>query len=82
MYTQKPSKFDDIWIQHFGSLEKFIRENGRLPKKKEYYDDFCLGVWMFSQRRRYQDGLLTEDRIKTLKDLNVNGITLNQFFGL
>lgn len=59
----------DDWEENYNLLLNFIKENNRLPVRK----DGSIGLWLIHQRQNYRDHLLAEDRANLLHS---KGITL------
>ena len=58
---------DYKWDMRFGFLKEFKEKHGRLPKCNEKYNDFCLGAWMYRERRKTDN----PERIERLKSIGV-----------
>ncbi len=61
------------WRQSMLRLQDFIRATGhaQVPKTYRSADGYALGRWFQRQRRRYNDGLLSAERIADLEDVGV-----------
>ena len=55
-----------IWEQHYQSLERFVAEYGRLPKRNEHYEGFNLGAWCTEQKRKANAGGYVQVRVDKL----------------
>lgn len=58
---------DYKWNMRFGFLKEFKEKHGRLPKCNEKYNGFCLGAWMYRERRKTDN----PERIERLKSIGV-----------
>lgn len=64
-------RFDEKWETGFRYARQFYEEKGDInfvPPELEY-DGFNLSRWLHTQRNRYKNKKLTEERIKRLNDL-------------
>lgn len=57
------------WGTRFTELTKFVRANGRFPSNS---DDKSLFQWVRAQRKRYEQGMLEDDREAQLDSLHAN----------
>lgn len=62
------SYHSDMWKQKYENIKLFIQTNNKLPTEK---DNYQLAKWQGHQLKAYKNQILSEDRIKLLKDINV-----------
>lgn len=62
------------WEEGFLHASEFFENNGTLNPSANYVcdDGFKLGSWIASQRRKYQTGKLSDEKIRRLEDLRIN----------
>lgn len=74
----------DKWERFYRLLESFVKENGRLPGKKEIYADVSLGAWLTRQRAdmRSEDSKLSKEQEDKLRLLGVSDSDWESKFGL
>ena len=60
----------DPWDERLQSLEAFVEENGKLPRRKDLsgasYSEKSLGNWLNAQRARLRAGLLSDQQWQRL----------------
>jgi superfamily II DNA or RNA helicase len=68
-WTQKP--VEDPWEDGFARLQSYVEREGhsRVPQSYLDGDGYRLGGWASNQRRRYQQGVLEEERRRRLEAL-------------
>ncbi len=59
------------WYAGFEALKQYMQTYGCEPKPREIFHNVDLYEWLRSQRRRYQSGKLSAERISLLKELGV-----------
>jgi superfamily II DNA or RNA helicase len=58
-----------------GVLERFFEQEGNAqPKKRLKFEDFALGMWVSSRRKEYNNGTLSQERIKALEEVHESWI--------
>ena len=63
---------DEEWNSNFDLLREFVSKFNRLPRYKEVYKDFKIGVWLSSQKMIHNNrGSLSEERVKKLESIGV-----------
>ena len=66
------NRLESIWDKQFERLREFVADNGRLPKvTRNRPDEFPIALWVSNQRKKYQQGKLTDGHTKKLRDLGV-----------
>jgi len=60
-----------VWEQHYQSLERFLTEYGRMPKRNELYEGFNLGAWCMEQRRKAKAGGYVRERVDKLQEIGL-----------
>jgi len=77
--TAKESIFDSPeWAGNYEALRMYYEENGHVDVPETYYDDHTKGLlhlWIETQKRFYQDGILPPPHADLLSEL---GIDLNE----
>ena len=66
-------RFDEKWEKGFSYTKRYYEEYGDInfvPVKFEY-DGFNINRWLHTQRNRYKDGKLSQDRIDRLNNLGL-----------
>lgn len=71
-HTRTKNKWDAKWEKRFEELKQFKEENGHCNVATQSEESKSLGKWVYSQRHRRKEGLLTEDQIKLLDSLGFN----------
>ena len=59
------------WYYNFELLKEFINEFKRFPKWTEYYKEFNIGIWFAKQRRKYNKGKLSKEKIELLESIGI-----------
>ena len=74
----------DKWERFYRLLESFVKENDRLPDKKEVYADVPLGAWLTRQRTamRNEDSKLSKEQKEKLSQLGITCSDWETKFGL
>ncbi len=62
---------DEKWYVGFETLKQYMQTYGCEPKPREIFHNVDLYEWLRNQRRRYQSGKLSDERINLLKELGV-----------
>ena len=57
------------WEEMFNALNEYKKIHGNCNVPKDYREYKKLGTWVHVQRSNYQNGKLSEDRIKRLEDI-------------
>ena len=62
-------KFEEDFQYGLSQFKKYVREekSTHVPNKHIDDDGFSLGGWLYSRRRDYKKGTLSEERIKLLE---------------
>ena len=61
---------DSKWDKDFEKLQQYKADTGGSnPLPKEVHNGFRLGSWVVQQRVRYRNGMLTEEQIRCLEEL-------------
>lgn len=60
---------DDIWIEHYYNLKKYIETHHNLPR---YNTEYRLYNWVKRQRYKHQNMQLKEDQVEMLKKLGIH----------
>ncbi|MFA4919901.1 MAG: Helicase associated domain protein [Thermodesulfovibrionales bacterium] len=65
------SLYDEVWEEGFQATLKYKKQTGDANSLNQYTtpEGFSLGSWQNSQRMRYKNGKLAEDRIKRLEEI-------------
>ncbi|MDB8542794.1 Helicase associated domain protein, partial [Turicibacter sanguinis] len=58
------------WNQMYQQLKEFFIENNHCNVPDRYTENKILGTWVINQRKAYKEGMLSEDRIELLNELN------------
>lgn len=66
------SHIDEIWLEKFHLLEKFIDENDRLPYSMEVYEGFELYRWINKQKYKLKEGKLDYIYLERFKSINID----------
>lgn len=62
---------DKIWNNRFDLLKKYSIEKGHSsPRNKEKYDNFAIGLWCYTQRKKYKENKLSQYKIDILNSIN------------
>jgi len=64
--TNKPSK---QWLAMYQKLVDFYDKNSHVVVPQSYKNDTSLGRWVNSQRRKYEDREMSDDKIGLLNDV-------------
>ena len=68
-----------VWNTHFLSLQEFVAEFNRFPKKSEHYQNFNLGKWWQIEKSRIKKGNYPEYKLSKLQNyFNSNSFTLKK----
>ncbi|ADU24056.1 Helicase associated domain protein [Ruminococcus albus] len=69
---QTIDRFEKQWLARYEELKTFIEEHGCLPMtRKEKGDENSTAVWLNSQKKKYRQGQLSEDRADKLRKLGI-----------
>ncbi|MHA7284198.1 helicase associated domain-containing protein [Arthrobacter sp. TMS2-4] len=60
---------EQVWWEHYARLTAHVRAHGRIPAQNDSQDSRVLYRWVENQRRNYDAGTLTPDRIQSLNAL-------------
>lgn len=66
-----PATAQDDWEQHYQELQSFMAEYHRMPKQKEEYRGFKLGLWCTRQRQRAKLECYSAARRKKLEQIGL-----------
>ena len=67
------SVYDAQWLEYFGLATQYYRENGNLLIPRQYTTNsgINLGGWLGIQRRQYNLGRLSQNRIELLEKIGI-----------
>jgi hypothetical protein len=69
---EEKSASDRVWDKRFELAKKYYEEYGNLDVPKDYLaDNFQLGVWVYNQKKRRQNGELSDEQIKRLSKIGM-----------
>lgn len=73
LMEQIQRNLDVTWDEYFRELKDYIDKNStiRIPKRHVSENGLCLGAWLIRQRMLYQEGNLSEARIRRLESLGI-----------
>ena len=74
-----PATVQDDWEQHYQDLKDFIAEYHRLPKQKEEYHGFKIGLWCTRQVQRAKNESYSAERRKKLEDIGLLKENVNSY---
>jgi superfamily II DNA or RNA helicase len=60
---------DDTWNSTFNLLNEYVDLYNKLPKHNEIYKNINIGDWITTQRVKYKNNKLSQDRIKKIESL-------------
>ena len=60
-----------LWEHHYGVLERFVAEYGRLPKRTESYEGFRIGAWCAEQKRKWLNDTYPAHRVERLTEIGL-----------
>lgn len=64
--------YGDLWLEKFGLLERFIKENNRLPRSGDVYEETDLYWWLNHQKLKFKNNELEEKYLKKFESININ----------
>ena len=66
------SALDKRWDKQYERLKAFVEAKGRLPfSTTERKDERPIATWINKQKKKYKQGLLTEEQAALLRDVGV-----------
>ena len=65
----------ELWEKKFQIFSRFFQEYGRVPKRKEMYEDANTGDWFTRQIMSYKKGKLSDEQIEKFNEIGVPLIT-------
>jgi len=68
------------WDDTYSQLEKFIQNNGRLPKRKSKGEERMLAYWIRDSRISITKGIDSENRVNRLKQLEIHVNPVSLYF--
>ena len=65
----------ELWEKKFQIFSRFFQEYGKVPKRKEMYEDANIGDWFTRQIMSYKKGKLSDEQIEKFNEIGVPLIT-------
>lgn len=64
--------YGDLWMEKFELLERFIKENNRLPRSGDIYEGTDIYWWLNHQKLKLKNNELDEKYLKKFESINVS----------
>ena len=77
---QPIDRFEKQWFIRYEELKAFIEEHKCLPLTRKVKDaENSIAVWLNSQRKKYREGKLSEDKARVLREIGVEQCSIHYF---